>query len=185
MMRSHLSFPSLPLQETLHEQAMFAYNQKGYASRMRGYHLLGMIACLALPLGVQWNSALAQGAPPAATSQPAVTASAPAVSSQPPTATSAQAQGWKRVEGLGPHSRILIKSDKATTVCYVHFVEEQQLTCSKSESIGSDSLVFARSEIKTIKIARGGMLGGLVLGMTNGIVSKPDELMAGTVVYQR
>jgi hypothetical protein len=93
-------------------------------------------------------------------------------------------RSWQQAEGLGPHSKILIKSDKLTAVCFVHFVEEDQLTCSRSESIGASSLVFPRNEVKVIKIQRG-PLGGLVLNATGGMVTYPDELMAGPIVYQR
>jgi hypothetical protein len=98
---------------------------------------------------------------------------------------SAQPSGWQQVQGLGPHSKIFIKTDKQNAVCFVHFVEEEQLTCSRSESIGSDSLVFPRNEVRSIKLERGGALGGLVLGVTGGSVGYADELFAGTVVYQR
>jgi hypothetical protein len=101
-----------------------------------------------------------------------------------PTNAPIQPRSWQQVEGLGPHSKILIKSDKLTAVCFVHFVEEDQLTCSRSESIGASSLVFPRNEVKIIKISRG-PLGGLVLSATGGVVTYPDELMSGPVVYQR
>ena len=104
--------------------------------------------------------------------------------SAPPTAA-VQPGGWQQVEGLGPHSKIIIKSDKQTAVCFVHFVEEQQLTCSRSEEIGSSSLVFARNEVKSIKLARGGPLGGMALGITDKVISPADDLFAGTVIYQR
>jgi hypothetical protein len=99
--------------------------------------------------------------------------------------TSAQSSGWQQVQGLGPHSRIFVKTDKQNAVCFVHFVEEQQLTCSRSESIGSSTLVFPRNEVKSIKLERGGALGGLVLGVTGGAVGYADDLFAGPVVYQR
>jgi hypothetical protein len=104
--------------------------------------------------------------------------------SAPPTAPG-QPGGWQQVEGLGPHSKIIIKSDKQTAVCFVHFVEEQQLTCSRSEEIGSSSLVFSRNEVKSIKLARGGALGGMALGITDKVISPADDLFAGTVIYQR
>ncbi len=96
-----------------------------------------------------------------------------------------QAGGWQQVQGLGPHSKIIIKSDKQNAVCFVHFVEEQELTCSRSEEIGSSTLTFPRNEVKSIKLARGGTLGSLALGITDKVASPADDLFAGMVIYQR
>ena len=87
----------------------------------------------------------------------------------PPTA---KPTGWQRVEGLGPHSKIRIKSDKQSAICFVHFVEEQQLTCSPSESIGSSTLTFPRSEIISIKLS-------------HWMVGELDDIMPGPFVYHR
>jgi hypothetical protein len=57
------------------------------------------------------------------------------------------------VQGLGPHTRIHIKSDKENAICFVHSVDEQQLTCGRSEAIGSPVLVFPREQIKSIKLS--------------------------------
>jgi hypothetical protein len=63
-------------------------------------------------------------------------------------------RGWQQVQGLGPHTRIHIKSDKENAICFVHSVDEQQLTCARSEAIGSPVLVFPREQIKSIKLSR-------------------------------
>ena len=107
-----------------------------------------------------------------------------AQSSAPPN-TPVAPGGWQQVAGLGPHSRIIVKSDKQTATCFVHFVEEQELTCSRSEEIGSPTLTFQRSEVKSIKLAHGGTLGGMALGLTDKVMSPADEMFAGTVIYQR
>src|ERR1700691_6597346 len=63
-------------------------------------------------------------------------------------------RGWQQVQGLGPHTRIHIKSDKENAICFVHSVDEQELTCARSETIGSAVVVFPRGEIKSIKLSR-------------------------------
>jgi hypothetical protein len=92
----------------------------------------------------------------------------------------AAAAGWRQVQGLGPHTRIYIKTDKESTLCYVHSVEDQQLTCGRSEAIGSPVLVIPRAEIKTIKLPRKGLslAGTLSAGYA-------DDLIPGQVIYQR
>jgi hypothetical protein len=88
--------------------------------------------------------------------------------------------GWRQVKGLGPHTRVYIKTDKENALCYVHSVEEQQLTCGRSEAIGSPVLVFPRAEIKTIKLLRKGL--GLAATLSAGYA---DEILAGQLIYQR
>ena len=88
--------------------------------------------------------------------------------------------GWRQVQGLGPHTRVYIKTDKENALCYVHSVEEQQLTCGRSETIGSPVLVFPRAEIKTIKLLRKGL--GLAATLSAGYA---DDLLPGQVIYQR
>jgi hypothetical protein len=88
--------------------------------------------------------------------------------------------GWRQVEGLGPHTRVYIKTDKENALCYVHSVEEQELTCGRSEAIGSPVLVFPRAEIKTIKLLRKGL--GLAATLSAGYA---DDLIPGQVIYQR
>jgi hypothetical protein len=90
------------------------------------------------------------------------------------------ASGWRQVEGLGPHTRVYIKNDKENTLCYVHSVEEQQLTCGRSEAIGSPVLVFPRAEIKTIKLVIKGL--GLASTLSAGYA---DDLLPGQLIYQR
>jgi hypothetical protein len=88
--------------------------------------------------------------------------------------------GWRQVEGLGPHTRVYIKTDKENALCYVHSVEEQELTCGRSEAIGSPVLVFPRAEIKTIKLLRKGL--GLAATLSAGYA---DDIISGQVIYQR
>ena len=85
---------------------------------------------------------------------------------------------WHQVEGLGPHTRVHITSDKQSAVCFVHSVEEQQLTCGRSETIGSPVIVFSRAEIKTIKLSK----KALGLAFNAGPV---DDLFDGVLIYQR
>ncbi len=92
----------------------------------------------------------------------------------------AASAAWRQVQGLGPHTRVYIKTDKESTLCYVHFVEEQQLTCGRSEAIGSPVLVFPRAQIKTIKLLRKGL--GLAATLSAGYA---DEFLPGQVIYQR
>jgi len=92
----------------------------------------------------------------------------------------AASAGWRQVEGLGPHTRVYIKTDKENTLCYVHSVEEQQLTCGRSEAIGSPVLVFPRADIKTIKLLRKGL--GLAATLSAGYA---DDVLPGQVIYQR
>jgi hypothetical protein len=88
--------------------------------------------------------------------------------------------GWRQVQGLGPHTRVYIKTDKENALCYVHSVEEQQLTCGRSEAIGSPVLVFPRAEIKTIKLLRKGL--GLAATLSAGYA---DDMLPGQLIYQR
>jgi hypothetical protein len=93
-------------------------------------------------------------------------------------ADKAAASGWRQVEGLGPHTRVHIKSDKENAVCFVHSVEEQQLTCGRSETIGSPVIVFPRAEIKSIKLSRKSLATGINAGPV-------DDLFDGALIYQR
>jgi hypothetical protein len=86
--------------------------------------------------------------------------------------------GWQQVQGLGPHTRIHIKSDKENAICFVHMVEEEQLTCARSETIGSPVLVFPRGQIKNIKLSR--MSFGATINA--GYV---DDLFDGQPIYRR
>src|ERR1700728_5362298 len=88
--------------------------------------------------------------------------------------------GWRQVQGLGPHTRVYIKTDKESTLCYVHSVEDQQLTCGRSEAIGSPVLVFPRAQIKTIKLLRKGL--GLASTLSAGYA---DDHLPGQLIYQR
>jgi hypothetical protein len=86
--------------------------------------------------------------------------------------------GWQQVQGLGPHTRIHIKSDKDNVICFVHSVDEQQLTCGRSEAIGSPVLVFPREQIKTIKLSL------RVPGATTRI-GYVSDIFDGQLIYQR
>ena len=86
--------------------------------------------------------------------------------------------GWQQVEGLGPHTRIHVKTDKESVVCFLHSADEQQLTCGRSESIGSPVLVFPRAEIKSVKLSRK-VIG---TGINTGYM---DDLLDGQLIYQR
>jgi len=87
-------------------------------------------------------------------------------------------RGWQQVKGLGPHTRIHIKSDKENTICFVHFVDEQQLTCARSETIGSPVLVFPREQIKSIKLSRRPLSAAISAGYV-------DDIFDGQLIYQR
>jgi hypothetical protein len=93
-------------------------------------------------------------------------------------ARDAGSSGWKQVQGLGPHTRIHIKSDKENAICFVHSVDEQQLTCGRSEAIGSAVLVFPREQIKSIKLSL------RVPGATTR-VGYVSDIFDGQLVYQR
>jgi hypothetical protein len=86
--------------------------------------------------------------------------------------------GWQQVEGLGPHTRVHVKTDKESVVCFLHSADEQQLTCGRSETIGSPVLVFPRAEIKSVKLSRK-VIGA---GINTGYV---DDLLDGQLIYQR
>jgi len=86
--------------------------------------------------------------------------------------------GWQQVQGLGPHTRIHIKSDKENAICFVHSVEEQELTCGRSEAIGSPVLVFPREQIKSIRL----LLRVPGAGISVGYVS---DIFDGQLIYQR
>src|SRR3984885_7793203 len=86
------------------------------------------------------------------------------------------ASGWRQVQGLGPHTRVYIKTDKETTLCYVHSVEEQELTCGRSEAIGSPVLFFPRAEIKSIKLLRKGVFLKDTVSAEISAVSLPGAL---------
>jgi hypothetical protein len=88
------------------------------------------------------------------------------------------ASGWSQVQGLGPHTLVHIRGDKQSAVCFVHSVEDQQLTCGRSEAIGSPVIVFPRSEIKSIKLSRKSVATGVKAGPV-------DNLFDGALIYQR
>jgi hypothetical protein len=87
-------------------------------------------------------------------------------------------RGWQQVQGLGPHTRIHIKSDKENAICFVHSVDEQQLTCGRSETIGSPVLVFPRGEIKSIKLSKKAVGTTISAGYV-------DDIFDGPLIYQR
>ncbi len=93
-------------------------------------------------------------------------------------ARDAGSSGWQQVQGLGPHTRIHIKSDKENVICFVHSVDEQQLTCGRSEAIGSPVLVFPREQIKSIKLSL------RAPGATTR-VGYVGDIFDGQLVYQR
>jgi hypothetical protein len=86
--------------------------------------------------------------------------------------------GWQQVQGLGPHTRIHIKSDKENVICFIHSVDEQQLTCGRSEAIGSPVLVFPREQIKSIKLS-------LRVPGAATRVGYVSDIFDGQLVYQR
>jgi hypothetical protein len=86
--------------------------------------------------------------------------------------------GWRQVQGLGPHTRVHIKSDKENAVCFIHSVDEEQLTCGRSEAIGSPVLVFPRAQIKSIKLSRKSVGTAINAGPM-------DDLFDGALIYQR
>jgi hypothetical protein len=88
------------------------------------------------------------------------------------------AAGWSQVQGLGPHTLVHIKGDKQSAVCFLHSVEDQQLTCGRSEAIGSPVIVFLRSDIKTIKLSRKSVGTRIDAGPM-------DNLFDGALIYQR
>ena len=94
------------------------------------------------------------------------------------TAENAVPHSWHQVEGLGPHTRVHIKSDKESAVCFVHSVDEEQLTCGRSEAIGSPVIVFPRAEIKSIKLSRKSLGAAINAGPV-------DDLFDGVLIYQR
>jgi hypothetical protein len=87
-------------------------------------------------------------------------------------------RGWQQVQGLGPHTRIHIRSDKENAICFVHSVDEQQLTCARSETIGSPVLVFPREQIKSIKLSRRPLSAAISAGYV-------DDIFDGQLIYQR
>ena len=93
-------------------------------------------------------------------------------------ARDAGSSGWQQVQGLGPHTRIHIKSDKENAICFVHSVDEQQLTCGRSEAIGSPVLVFPRAQIKSIKLS-------LRVPGAATRVGYVSDIFDGQLVYQR
>lgn len=93
-------------------------------------------------------------------------------------AQASTASGWQQVQGLGPHTRIHVKTDKESVVCFFHSADEQQLTCGRSENIGSPVEVIPRAQIKSIKLSR----KALGTGINTGHV---DDLFDGQLVYQR
>ena len=86
--------------------------------------------------------------------------------------------GWQQVQGLGPHTRVHIKSDKENVICFIHSVDEQQLTCGRSETIGSPVLVFPREQIKSIKLS-------LRVPGAATRVGYVSDIFDGQLVYQR
>jgi hypothetical protein len=86
--------------------------------------------------------------------------------------------GWQQVLGLGPHTRIHVKTDKESVVCFFHSADEQQLTCGRSENIGSPVEVFPRAQIKSIKLSR----KAIGTSISTGHV---DDLFDGQLIYQR
>ncbi len=93
-------------------------------------------------------------------------------------ADSKAASEWSQVQGLGPHTLVHIRGDKQSAICFLHSVEEQQLTCGRSESIGSPVIVFPRSEIKSIKLSKKSVATGIKAGPV-------DSLFDGALIYQR
>ena len=76
----------------------------------------------------------------------------------PAIAASSTSTGWAAVQGLSPHTRVQVRTDKHKSDCHVAAVTEDKLTC--------DEASFSRAEIKSIRRVdkSKSTLGGLALG---------------------
>lgn len=66
--------------------------------------------------------------------------------------------GWQRVQALAPQTTVHLRTDRAKITCAVTAVSDTDLHCSNS--------VFARAEIKSIKLPQRGKssIAGMLLG---------------------
>ena len=78
---------------------------------------------------------------------------------------------WARVKTLEPQTRMHIVADSAKRTCVLDSVTDDQLVCSKGKNGHGAHYVFARADIKTVKLTRytASTFAGLGIGLGAGL----------------
>ena len=86
---------------------------------------------------------------------------------QPP----AMQSDWARVKAVNPQTKMQIVADSAKRTCILDSVTDDQLVCSKGKNGHGAHYVFARADIKTIKLTRytASTFAGLGIGLGAGL----------------
>ncbi len=105
--------------------------------------LVGAIAVSALPVSAQ--NAIAS---PASSPTPTI------------------ADTWHNLSVIAPHTHIHVAADIGGSTCYFIAADDQNLTCGHKNGSEKGRHVFARADVKSVKLTRYGVstLGGLGIG---------------------
>lgn len=88
-----------------------------------------------------------------------------AASPTPPTAP-AIADTWNHLSALPAHAHIHVAADHGGATCYFISADDQNLTCGHKDGADKARHVFARPDVKSVKLTRYGIstLGGAAIG---------------------
>ncbi|SNS29341.1 hypothetical protein SAMN05421770_101372 [Granulicella rosea] len=92
-------------------------------------------------------------------------------------APSPDGSNWRRLQQLPPHTKIHLSADRGGRTCTIDQVDEEQIACSHSGITGRHSYTYARSEVKSVKLAHylrssfTGLAAGGAIGLVAGVAS--------------
>ncbi|HEX5285098.1 MAG TPA: hypothetical protein VFW30_13330 [Bryocella sp.] len=120
-------------------------------------------------------------------SAPAQTATAsPAAAAAP-----AIADTWGHLSAIPAHAHIHVAADHGRATCYFISADDQNLTCGHKDASDKGRHVFARADVKSVKLTRYGVstLGGAAIGAGVGAIigvgtSHPGGFIDFTGVYR-
>jgi len=78
---------------------------------------------------------------------------------------------WARVKAVNPQTKMHIAADTAKRTCILDSVTDDQLVCSRGKNGHGAHYIFARTDIKTIKLPRytASTFAGLGIGLGAGL----------------
>lgn len=95
-----------------------------------------------------------------------------AITSSAPSPSHAIADSWHNLSVIAPHTHIHVAADRGGATCYFIAVDDQSLTCGHRNAADKGRHVFARADIKTVKLTRYAVssLGGAAIGGGTGAI---------------
>jgi len=93
-----------------------------------------------------------------------------AMASPAPSPSHAIADTWNNLSAVAPHTHIHVAADGSGATCYFIAVDDQNLTCGHKNGSDKGRHVFARAQVKSVKLTRYGTstLGGAAIGTGAG-----------------